>query len=344
MAEAPAMRIDDRAIGAGQPCFVIAEVGINHGGDEALCAAMIDAAAAAGADAVKLQTVTPDESYHPDTESYRLFRNSVLSEDALGRLMIRARRAGVILFSTPGDLTALALIDRVGMPATKISSGLLTNLPLIRAAAATGRPLILSTGMAALDEVGEAVAAARAAGCRALAVLQCTSLYPAPAVTLNLRAMATLAASFGASVGYSDHHPGGLASVAAVAAGACLIEKHFTLDVSAPGADHAISLEPDAFAAMVRDIRAVEAMLGSAEKAPAGAELTLRDGRHRRLVAARDLGTGAVLTAEDVYLMRLPGDRAALPARQLPDVIGRRLARPAPRLSGITAEMVEGLA
>ena len=219
------------------------------------------------------------------------------------------------------------------MPAIKISSGLLTNLPLIRAAAETGRPLILSTGMARLDEVTEAVAAARAAGCAALAVLQCTSLYPAPAASLNLRAMATLAAATRGPVGYSDHHPGGLASVVAVVAGACLIEKHFTLDATAPGADHAISLEPDAFAAMVRDIRAVETMLGSAEKAPVSAEATLREGRHRRLVAARDLGAGAVLAAGDLYLMRLPADRAALPAKQLPDVIGRRLSRAAPRLS-----------
>jgi sialic acid synthase SpsE len=343
MADAPMIRIDGRPVGAGHPCFVVAEVGINHGGDEARCAAMIEAAAAAGADAVKLQTVTPDESYHPDTESYRLFRDSVLQEAALRRLMLRARGAGVILFSTPGDFSALALLDRLGMPAIKISSGLLTNLPLIRAAAATGRPLILSTGMAALDEVSEGVAVARDAGCRALAVLQCTSLYPAPAATLNLGAMATLAASFGAPVGYSDHHGGALAAVAAVAAGARLIEKHFTLDSHAPGADHAISLEPDAFAAMVRDIRTVEAMLGSAEKMPAAAEVPLRDGRHRRLVAARDLGTGAVLTADDVYLMRLPAGRVALPAKLLPDVIGRRLARPAQRLGGITAEMVEGL-
>jgi sialic acid synthase SpsE len=343
MAEAPTIAIAGRTIGTGHPCFVIAEVGINHGGDEARCAEMIDAAATAGADAVKLQTVTPDESYHPDTESYRLFQGSVLPEPTLARLMAHAGRAGVVLFSTPGDFTALALVDRLSMPAIKISSGLLTNLPLIRAAAASGRPMILSTGMAALGEVTEAVAAARAAGCRALAVLQCTSLYPAPTATLNLRAMTTLAAATQAPVGYSDHHPGALASIAAVAAGASLIEKHFTLDASTPGADHAISLEPDAFAAMVREIRAVEAMLGSAEKAPVAAEVALRDGRHRRLVAARDLRAGAVLAADDLYLMRLPADRAALPARRMAEIIGRRLARSAPRLTGITAEMVEGL-
>ncbi len=343
MAEPREIAIAGRRVGAGHPCFIIAEVGINHGGDERRCGEMIDAAASAGADAVKLQTVTPEESYHPATESYRLFRDSVLAEDALRRLMAHANKAGVILFSTPGDLTALSMITALGMPAIKISSGLLTNLPLIRAAAGTGRPLIVSTGMARRDEVQEAVAAARGAGCCALAVLQCTSLYPAPAATLNLRAMATLAADANAPVGYSDHHEGGLASVAAVAAGASLIEKHFTMDASAAGADHAISLEPSAFAAMVREIRAVEAMLGTAEKGPVAAELALRDGRHRWLVAARDLRAGVVLGAADVFLMRLPADCAALPAKRLPDVIGRRLAAPAPRLTGITAEMVEGI-
>jgi len=343
MAEAAQILVGERRIGAGNPCFVIAEVGINHGGDEGRCAEMIAAAAACGADAVKLQTVTPDESYHPATESYRLFRGSVLSRPALERLMTRARETGVILFSTPGDFTALALVTSLDMPAIKISSGLLTNLPLIRAAAATCRPLILSTGMARRDEVMEAVAAARGVGCRALAVLQCTSLYPAPSSTLNLRAMAALAIATGAPVGYSDHHDGALAAIAAVAAGASLIEKHFTLDASAAGADHAISLETDAFGQMVRDIRAVEAMLGSSEKAPVAAEESLRDGRHRRLVAARDIEAGAVLAAHDLFLMRLPPDRAALPAKRLPDVIGKHLARAAPRLTGITADMIEEL-
>lgn len=343
MPETPAIAIVGRRIGAGHACFIIAEVGINHGGDESRCAAMIDAAAASGADAVKLQTVTPDESYHPDTESHRLFRTSVLSRATLERLMDRAARSNVILFSTPGDLAALSLIVSVGMPAVKISSGLLTNLPLIRAAAGTGRPMILSTGMAQLQEAVEAVEAARGAGARELAILQCTSLYPAPAATLNLRAMATLAEAVRAPVGYSDHHEGWLAAIAAVAAGASIVEKHFTLDSSAPGADHAISLEPESFADMVRRIRAVEAMLGTGEKVPAAAEIPLRDARHRRLVAARNLAVGTVLAADDIHLMRLPADCEALPAKRLPDVVGRRLVRPVERLGGIVADMVEGL-
>lgn len=340
---ANSISIGGRSVGGRSPCFVIAEIGINHDGNEALCAQMIDVAAASGADAVKLQTVTADESYHPDTASYRVFKDATLSRVANVRMMEHAKRAGVILFSTPGDPSALALLFELGVPAIKISSGLLTNLPLIEMAAAGGKPLILSTGMARRDEVVEAVAVARAAGCTELALLQCTSLYPAPAAALNLNAMATLAQLGNCPVGYSDHHDGHLAVLAAVAAGAKLIEKHFSLDVSLPGADHAISVEPAGFRAMVDAIREIESMLGTAEKAPVEAEVALRDGRHRRLVSARDLPAGASVSSKDIFLMRLPPDREALPASRLGDVIGKRTRRAIPRLSGVTASSIEGL-
>jgi N,N'-diacetyllegionaminate synthase len=340
---ADTISISGRVVGRDAPCFIIAEIGINHGGDETLCAEMIDAAAVAGADAVKLQTVTPDESYHPGTPSYRVFKDAVLSRDANARMAEHAKKKGVILFSTPGDTTALRMLLDLGMPAIKISSGLLTNLPLIEMAAASGKPLILSTGMARSEEVSEAVAAARAAGCREMALLQCTSLYPAPAASLNLNAMATLAALGDCPVGYSDHHAGHLAVLAAVARGAKLIEKHFTLDMSSPGADHAISVEPDEFAAMVRACREIEAMLGTAAKGPVEAEVTLRDGRHRRLVCVRDLPAGTLIETGDLYLMRLPAGREALPASRLRDVIGRRTRRSVSRMSGLTADAVEGL-
>jgi sialic acid synthase SpsE len=337
-----AFKIADLTVGAGAPCFVIAEIGINHGGDERLCADMIQAAARAGADAVKLQTVTPDESYHPDTESYRTFKGATLSRAANERMIGAAREAGIILFSTPGDPTALRMLLDLDVPAIKISSGLLTNLPLIELGAASGKPLIMSTGMAREDEVAEAVTAAREAGCRDMALLQCTSLYPAPAGTLNLNAMTALARIGNCPVGYSDHHPGHLAVLASVAGGAKLIEKHFSLDVSVPGADHAISIEPAEFGRMVADIRNVEAMLGSSEKAPVEAELALRDGRHRRLVSARDLAAGTSLSAGDLLLMRLPANQQALPAKQFRDVIGKRTRRAISRLTGLTADAIEG--
>jgi N,N'-diacetyllegionaminate synthase len=335
--------IAGRPVGKGAPCFVIAEVGINHGGDEGLCAELIGAAARSGADAVKLQTVTPDESYHPDTQSYAVFKDATLSRSANERMIAKAREVGIILFSTPGDPTALQLLFDLGMPAIKISSGLLTNLPLIAMAAAGKKPLIMSTGMARADEVQDAVKVARDAGCREMALLQCTSLYPAPAAALNLNAMASLARIGDCPVGFSDHHPRHMAVLAAVARGASVIEKHFTLDASAPGGDHAISIEPDEFAAMMHAIREIEAMLGSSEREPVEAEAALREGRHRRLVAARDLAAGASIGADDIFLMRLPADQDALPARRLAEVVGKRTTRAVPRLAGLTSGVIEGL-
>ncbi len=330
-------------MGQGEPCFVIAEIGINHGGDEGLCMELIAAAAESGADAVKLQTVTPDESYHPDTSSYHTFKDTTLSREAIERMMAKANETGVILFSTPGEPAALRMLLGLGMPAIKISSGLLTNTPLIEMAAAGGKPLIMSTGMARADEVEDAVMIARRAGCREMALLQCTSLYPAPAAALNLNAMKALARIGNCPVGYSDHHRGHLAALAATAVGATIIEKHFTLNASIPGADHAISIEPAEFSKMVRAIRDIETMLGSSEKAPVEAEVQLREGRHRRLVAARDLAAGTQVAPGDVYLMRLPAERPALPARRYHEVIGKRTTRPVSRLTGFTAAMIEGI-
>lgn len=336
-----AMTIAGRPIGGSAPTFIIAEIGVNHGGDEAQCAALIDAAAATGADAIKLQTVTPAESYHPRTESYRIFSQTELPPDALPRLMARAAERDVVLFSTPGDFDALAMLLAANVPAIKISSGLLTNTPLIARAAATGKPLILSTGMAHMSEIEAAVTTARDAGAGGLALLQCTSLYPAPPATLNLAAMATLAAEFHVPVGYSDHCDGALACIAAVAAGAKLIEKHFTMDASQPGADHHISLEPGPFAAMVREIRNVEAMLGSAQKAPTADEAPLRSGRHRRLAARRDIAVGETLAPQDIALMRLLPEAPGLEARNLDHVLGRRTVRPIACHAGIVAEDIE---
>lgn len=338
MAEPATISIAGHIVGPGAPTFIIAEIGINHGGDEDVCASMIEAAAGAGADAAKLQTVVAEESYRPDTDSYREFSGTALTREALARLMGLAAQRGIILFSSPGDFPSLDLMTDIGMKAVKISSGLMTNLPLVRRAAATGLPLIVSTGMAGLDEVIEAVTAAREAGCADLAVLHCTSLYPAPAESLNLRAIRTLAEATEAPAGYSDHHEGSAACLAAVAAGASLIEKHFTLDRSAPGADHALSMEPDDLAALVRDIRAVEAMLGNSEKAPVAEEIPLRDGRHRYLVARRDIAEGAVIGPDDVALMRVPAGAGRLDARRYDEVIGATAARAVARLDCLAPE------
>lgn len=338
----PIIKISDRSVGEGNPVFIISEIGINHGGNEEACARMIEASAKAGADAVKLQTVVADASYHPDTESYRLFRDAVLTKGSMGALADLAEQNGVILFSTPGDPPSLEMLRELDHPAIKISSGLLTNLPLLRMAAEMAKPMILSTGMASLEEVQEAVSTVRDAGATQIALLQCTSIYPAPSETLNLNVISALEKQFGVPVGFSDHHDGSLACIAAVAAGAKLIEKHFTLDKNLAGADHAISLNPSEFTEMVKSIRQVEAMLGSVDKAPVEEERQSRAGRHRRLVASRDLQSGDIVEAEDIFLMRLPAESSGLEARHYDDVVGKRTSCEVLRLSGITADMIEG--
>ena len=276
--------------------FVIAEIGINHDGNEALCAQMIDIAAASGADAVKLQTVTADVSYHPDTASYRVFKDATLSRDANVRMMEHAKRAGVILFSTPGDPSALALLFELGVPAIKISSGLLTNLPLIEMAAGGGKPLILSTGMPRRAQVVESVAVARAAGRPELPLLHPLA-HPLPAAPHPPHGYLGTARQL--SVGYSDHHDGHRG-----AGGGCGGQAdQLSLDVSARR-NHAASVEPAGFRAMVGHPRD-QAMLGTAEKAPVEAELALRMGAMQalsaRAICRRDIGQ-----LNDIFLMRFP--------------------------------------
>lgn len=331
-------QIGSRRVGGGAPCFVIAEVGINHGGNEAVAEEMLRTAAAAGADAVKLQTVDADESYAPGTASYAEFKGKELSYEAHVRLRQIAEALGVVLFTTPADFPSLALSEAVGLPALKISSGLMTNLPLLRRAAGTGRPLILSTGMAEIEDIDRAIETVRQTGCTGYAILQCTSLYPAPAETLNLRAMEVLRERYACPVGYSDHHDGVLACVAAVAIGADVIEKHFTLDRATPGADHSLSIEPDEFARMVAEIRAVEAMRGSRAKAPTEEERRLKAQRHRCISARRALAAGEVVGEDDIALMRpLPGE-TGLPPSAFDEVVGKRLARAVARAKPITPD------
>ncbi|MHA1598167.1 MAG: N-acetylneuraminate synthase family protein [Alphaproteobacteria bacterium] len=316
-----------RPVGAGEPVFVIAEIGVNHDGDEDTCARLIDAGADAGADAAKLQIVEADESYVAGTESHRVFSDRALSMAALDRLMAHAAARGIILFATPGDFSSLQKIVDLNMPAIKISSGLLTNSPLIERAARTGLPMILSTGMADLDDVRAAITSARAGGAENLAVLQCTSIYPTPPAQVNLKAMQTLAGELDVPVGYSDHSLGETACLTAVALGATIIEKHITLDKGLPGADHHLSAEPGELARLVAGIRTVEEMLGSPEKTPEAEERARRNATHRCLVARRDIAAGEPFDEENLGLKRpLPGT-AGLGAGEYDRVLGGCAAR-----------------
>jgi N-acetylneuraminate synthase/N,N'-diacetyllegionaminate synthase len=341
--------VGSRRIGPGAPCFVIAEIGVNHNGRPDLAAQLIDAAADAGADAVKLQTwdtdalVTADapladyqrQAGGPSTQ-YALLKSLELPADALGALKARARSRGLEFFSTPDDEASADLLERLGVALFKIGSGELTNLALLRRVAAIGRPMIVSTGMATLAEVGAAVRAIEDAGSPPLVLLHCVSTYPSRPDETNLRAMDTLAA-FGCPVGFSDHTPGPEVAIAAVARGAAVIEKHLTLDRSLPGPDHRSSMEPAEFRSLVAAIRAVESALGDGLKGPAVSELPIRAVVRKVIVAARAMRAGEVVTPADVVLLRAP---AGLPPSALPQVVGRPLKRDVARHSPITSDLV----
>lgn len=327
-----------RAIGDGAPVFVVAEAGVNHNGDMALARRLVEAAAEAGADAVKFQTFStealvsrdaPKAGYQVETtgeaESQRdMLARLELSPDQHAELQQLCAKRGVLFFSAPFDETRADLLDALGVPLFKIPSGEITNLPLLRHIAAKRRPVILSTGMSTLEEVETAVTTIRDAGDPPLALLHCLSAYPAPAAETNLKAMDTLRQRFGVPVGLSDHTLGIEVAVAAVARGARIIEKHLTLDKSLPGPDHRASLDPVEFASLVRSIRTVESALGDGEKRPMPSEMDTRRVARKSLVAARAIPAGEPLTAELIRVKR-PG--TGIPPADLERVLGRPVKR-----------------
>ena len=339
----PSLRIGDKRIAPDAPVFIIAEIGDTHGGSVDTALRLIDAAAAAGADAVKLQAIDPDHSYIPGEPSHAIFSQLRLTREALVRLRRAADECGLILFSTPGSAHDLRLMQELKMPLIKISSGLMTNLPLIRQAAQTGLPLIMSTGMSDLEEVAQSVRAVEEAGGSQLALMHCVSLYPAPAQTLNLRAMQTLAAAFPCPVGYSDHFDGIAACAAATALGARLLEKHLTLD-RAVGPNGACAADPAQLRELVRAVRDTERMLGRADKESVDAEQPGRSFYRRCLVAHRAIAQGEVVTADAVGLKRPRRGQPGLPPSEWDRVIGRRAVRRIEQHDSIIAEMIEGLA
>jgi N-acetylneuraminate synthase len=323
------------AIGGGA-CFVIAEAGVNHDGDLDKALALVDAAAAAGADAVKFQTFSADRLVTADAPKARyqerdasasqheMLRRLELAPANYRRIADYCNEKGIVFLSSPFDEDSADLLEALDIAAFKIPSGELINIPFLQHVARKRRPMIVSTGMATLGEVRGAVAAIAAAGCERLALLHCVSAYPAEPRDANLRAMATLRREFDVPVGWSDHTLGTEVSLAAAALGADIIEKHLTLDRTAPGPDHAASLEPDELASLVRGIRTIASALGSGEKRPAEAELEIAAVARKSLVAARALRAGETLAAADVVLRR-PG--TGLPPMWLDRLLGRRAAR-----------------
>jgi N,N'-diacetyllegionaminate synthase len=328
------------------PVFVIAEAGVNHNGDADRALAMVDVAADCGADAIKFQSFsadklagkTADKADYQKRETgeggqYAMLKALEMSEDLHRALVARCAAKGVEFMSTPFDEDAADFLLSLGMKRIKVPSGEIVNHPFLTHLAAKDVPLIVSTGMADLAEVEEAVAviaAVRAAhGFAAplekmLTILHCTSNYPAAPGDVNLRAMATIGTATAMPVGYSDHTLGLAVSTAAVAMGAIVIEKHFTLDRTLPGPDHRASLMPDELAALIAQIRTVEAALGSPVKAPTAAELPVRAVARRSVSSARALVAGTVLASDDLALLR-PGTGIA--PKHHDALIGRRLVR-----------------
>ena len=335
MTKTNAIAIDGRPIGPAHPPYVIAELSANHNGSLETALAIISEAARRGADAVKLQTYRPDTiTLDSDAPEFRiegglwhgrrlhdLYAEAHTPWDWHKPLFDHARACGITIFSSPFDPTAVDLLEDLGAPAYKIASFEAVDLPLIRYVAATRKPMIISTGMADAEEIGEAIAAAREGGCTQLAILHCVSGYPAPAADYNLRTIVDMAARFAVPTGLSDHTLDTTTAIAAVALGACIIEKHFTLDRSGGGPDDSFSLEPAELARLCTGARTAWEALGRVDygrKSSEQGNVIFR----RSLYFVKDIAAGTTITPDAVRSVR-PG--YGLAPKHLDAVIGRRV-------------------
>ena len=339
----------DRVIGQGEPVFVIAEAGVNHNGELDLAFQLVDAAASVGADAVKFQTFVAESVLTADAEKadyqktttgeqesqLEMVKRLELSFEDFRKLKNYCDSRGIMFLSTPFDFASVDFLDELGVAGFKISSGDLTNHPLLRHVAAKRRPVILSTGMSDMDEVGEALDVLRSAE---VILLQCVTNYPAAVEDVNLKAMLSMQSAFDVNVGYSDHTLGIDVPLAAVALGACVIEKHFTLDKNATGPDHRASLESHEFKAMIEGIRRVEAALGTGIKTPVASEASNAAVARRSIVAARDIHPGMTITSEEIAFKR-PG--TGLPPKMIDQVLGKTARTDIDAGTLLTLEMFE---
>lgn len=343
--------IAGRPVGPGHPVYIVAEMSGNHNRDYGTAERIVRAARDCGADAVKLQTYTADTiTIDCDSGLFRVGSGNLWSGRTLydlyqeahtpwewqPRLKTLAEGMGIHCFSTPFDASAADFMEMMEVPAYKIASCELVDLPLIEYVARKGKPVILSTGMAGREEIADALNAVRNAGMPHVALLKCTTAYPSPPDEMNLLTIRRMAEDFGVPVGLSDHSLGIEIPVAAVAVGACIIEKHLVLDRSAGGPDHAFSLEPHEFRAMVDAVRTVEKALGRVRYGPGESEVASLAYR-RSLFVVRDVKKGEDFTPENVRSIR-PGH--GLPPKYLPDVLGRRAARDIERGTPLGWEMI----
>ncbi|MEA1866999.1 MAG: pseudaminic acid synthase [Thermodesulfobacteriota bacterium] len=311
--------INNRIIGPGRPTYIVAEMSANHGKDFKQAIRIIEAAKDVGADAIKIQTYTPDTltidcsndyfrisgTLWDGKTLYDLYGEAYTPWEWQAELKDAAESMGMDFFSTPFDFTAVDFLEELDVPVYKVASFEIVDLPLLRKIASTGKPIIISVGMASLGEIEEAVQTIKKSGNDQIALLKCTSAYPSPPEHMNLNTISHLGATFSMPTGLSDHTLGTVVPVAAVALGACIIEKHFTIDRSRPGPDSAFSLEPDEFKAMVKDIRTVEKALGNIQYGVGESEAGSQVFR-RSLFVVRDMKAGEPFTQENVRSIR-PG-------------------------------------
>jgi N-acetylneuraminate synthase len=340
-----------RAIGPGHPPYVVAEISANHNGVLADALKIIELAKQAGADAVKIQTYRPDtitiDCDKPEFQIqgglwdghslYELYLKAHTPWDWHGELFAKARDVGITMFSSPFDHTAVELLEELHAPAYKIASFEMIDLPLIARVAGTGKPIIISTGMGSRQEIAEAIDCARDNGAQEIAILHCVSGYPAPAEDYNLKMIADMMQQFGVPVGISDHTLDNVTAIGAVALGACLIEKHLTLDQTRGGPDDSFSIEPDALAALCRDARTVWQASGAVRYGPAESEKGNVAFR-RSLYVVGDIEAGEIFDETNIRSIR-PG--YGLPPKSLPQVLGKRAARRLERGTALRWDYVE---
>lgn len=313
------IKIANKIVGENKPVFVIAEAGVNHNGSLRMAKKLVEAAKAAGADAIKFQTFKTEElvtfdapkaEYQKKTvrskSQFQMLKELELSDSDFLELFNYCKRKKILFMSTPFDAVSALFLERLGMRVFKISSGELTNVPLLLQIAKFRKPIILSTGMATLQEVKEAVRIIYLAGNNTLILLHCTSNYPTKYENVNLKAINTLKNEFGIPIGYSDHTEGIEVAIAAVAMGAAVIEKHFTLDRRLPGPDHKASLEPEELTKIIRSIRNIERAKGDGKKIPRKSEMEVKRVGRKSLVAARNISKREKLTSAMIKIKR-PG-------------------------------------
>jgi len=315
--------IFNRVILPESPTLIIAEVGINHLGDEKLCEKMILSAIESGADCIKLQTGNVEESFHPNNISYSAFKGSELSKNSLNNLSKIAKENGSFLFSSPGDFSSLNLLRSIHTEAYKVSSGQFTNIPIIEEMICDNIPIIFSTGMAKEEDIERVINLCNVNNFSNFAILYCVSLYPTSSDQINLEYINHLSKKFNVISGYSDHTIGELACLASVALGAKIIEKHFTIDNTLEGADNALSMKPEDFKKMCENIRNIENMKYGPNVKPHPLELELRDTRYRKIVAKRDIQKGEEFNVENTNFMRITSKDESLFASDWNKVSGK---------------------